>query len=107
VIGDALREGQHQGDRVVGDLPRAVIRHIANRDAQFAEALDVDVVVTDAVFHEDAAIPQLIDVSRGATADDRVRVRPLLVGDVLEFLMEFHLEPWAGRFGRDRYKRSR
>ena len=107
VIGDALREGHHQGDRVVGDLPRAVIRHIADRNAQFAETLDVDVVVADAVLHEDAAVLQLVDVLRRATADDRVRVRPLLVGDVLEFLTEFHLEPGADRFGRDRYKPSR
>ena len=55
VIGDALGERHHQGDRVVGDLPRAVVRHIADRDAQFAEALDIDVVVADAVLHEDPA----------------------------------------------------
>ena len=92
---------------MVGDLPRAVIRHVADRDAQFAEALDIDVVVADAVFYEYAAIPQFFDVLRRATADDRVRIRPLLVGDVLEFLLEFHLEPRAGRFGRDRDKLCR
>jgi hypothetical protein len=78
VIGDALREGHHQGDRVVSDLPRAVVRHIADRNAQLAETLDVDVVVADAVLHEDAAGLQLVDVWRRAPADDRVRLRPLL-----------------------------
>jgi hypothetical protein len=101
---DALREGHHQGDRVVGDLPRAVIRHIADRNAQFAETLDVDIVVADAVLDEDSASLQLIDILRRAAADDRVRVRPLLVGDVLEFFAEFHLEPGADCFGCDRYK---
>src|SRR5580692_4633178 len=91
---------------MIGDLPRAVIRHIADRNAQFAEPLDVDVVIADAVLHEDATGPQLIDVWRRATADNRVRVRPLLVADVLEFFTEFQLEPGADGFSRDRYKPS-
>jgi len=107
VIGDALREGHHQSDRVVGDLPRAVIRHIADRNAQFAKTLDIDIVVADAVFDEDSAGLQLIYVLRRATADDRICGRPLLVRDVLEFFVEFHLEPRADRFGRDRYKPGR
>ena len=91
---------------MVSDLPSAVIRHIADRNAQFAEALDVDVVVANAVLHEYSAGLQLVDVWRRAPADDRVRLRPLLVADVLEFFTEFQFEPGADQFSRDRYKPS-
>ena len=33
---------------------------------------------------------------------DGVRARPLLVRHILELRVEFQLEPWADRFGRDR-----
>ena len=92
VIGDALGQRHHQGDRVVGDLARAVVRHIADRDAQLAEALDVDIVVADAVLHEDPALAQLVDVLRRAGADDRVRVRPLFVRHVRGAGAEIGLE---------------
>ena len=92
VIGDALGQRHHQGDRVVGDLARAVVGRIADRDAQLAEALDVDIVVANPVLHEDPALAQLVDVLRRAGADDGVGVGPLFVRHVRGAGAEIGLE---------------
>ena len=101
VIGDALSQRHHQGDRVVGDLARAVVRRVADGDPQLAEALDVDIVVADAVLHEDAAFAQLVDVLRRAGADDGVCVGPLVVRHLRGVGAEVGLEARADRVAGD------
>ena len=62
MVGDALGQRHHQADGMVGDLARAVVGRVADRDAQLAEALDVHIVVADPVLHEDPALAQLVEV---------------------------------------------
>jgi hypothetical protein len=84
VIGDqAARQREHQGDRVVGDLGGAVVRHVAHRDPAAAAGGDVDVVVADAGPHQDPAALEAPDqgaVDRHAVVgDQRIGHAPALV----------------------------
>ncbi len=86
---------------MVGDLARAVVGRIADRDTQLAEALDIDIVVADPVLHEDPALAQLVDILRRAGADDGVGVGPLFVRRVRGVGAEIGLEAWADRITGD------
>ncbi len=93
VIRDALGQRHHQGDRVIGHLARAVVGRVADRDAELAEALDINIVIADTVLHEDTALAQLVDVLRRAGADDGVGIGPLCVRHLGGVGAEIGLEP--------------
>ena len=98
---------EHQRDRVIGDLGRPVVRHVAHRDAAGRAGVDVDVVVADPGAHQDAAAVQALDqlpVDRHAVVHDhRVGAPPMLVGDPqgLHLVMDRELRSVAEHLALD------
>ena len=88
VVGDeAAGEPEHQRDRVVGDLGRAVVGHVADRNPALAAGGEVDVVVADAGPDQDPAAREALDqgaLERHAeVGDHRLGGAPVLVRDPL------------------------
>jgi hypothetical protein len=67
---NAAGQREHQSDCVIGDLARAIIRRVANRDSGAARDFQIDVIEADACAHYDAAFRHL---------EYQVRVDPHLV----------------------------
>lgn len=61
ILGDAARQRQEQSQRVVGDLARAVIGRVADRNSGPGGGLQIDMVEADARPHDHLAALQAID----------------------------------------------
>ena len=72
---DLPRDSQDERERVIGDFINAVIGDVADGDAPLARRLHVNVVVADAIPHDDLGSLHRTDhfrVDRGELRDDRV-----------------------------------
>ena len=83
----AARQAQQQRDRVIGDLGRAVVRHVAHRDAAGAARREIDLVVADPGPHHDPTTLEPVHdvpVDRHLVIDDqRVGGAPARVRDAI------------------------
>ena len=85
---DATCQRQHQTNRMIGNVRRAVIRHVAGNDAALARFLDIDNVVANAHTNDDARVfcpVQHILVARRAAPDHQSIGRfPNVVRDIIQ-----------------------
>ena len=94
--GDALGQGEHEGDGVIRHFAGAVVRGVADWNARCAPKRQIHVVEAHRGLHDDAAALQSLQVLGGwRHADDGVAATPLLVRHVVKAAAELRLEAFA------------
>ena len=94
--GDALGQGEHEGDGVIRHFAGAVVWGVADGNALCPPKRQVHVVEPHRGLHDDAAALQPPQVLGGwRHADDGVAATPLLVRHLVEAAAELRREAFA------------
>ena len=71
------RGGEEEGQRLIGDLVDAIIRHVADGDVLRPGRFEIDVIHADAVPHDDLGLPHggdHVGLHRSELRDDGIRL---------------------------------